>query len=229
MSLVLHDSAVCAPHGAIEFINTPVGHGHLAVLVDVSLLLGVDTVDRGAGRIHFLFDRFVLRAESVGPLEASIVVLIRGMGFETMVSLFAEHGVYHNRLVLGVQVGCSMERIVQVLDGGRHLRPGADGVGMHGLLLRLAKGGKLRGYSLGEALLSLIEVWSLLTRHSEDRLVLFRCPSWRLVCPTAIGGLLCSTSIGGLAREASYLGPLRFLEREHLLVVRRTLHCARVG
>ena len=100
---------------------------------------------------------------------------------------------------------------------------------MHGFLLRLAQGGKLRGNSLGEALLSLIEVWSLLTRHSEDRLVLFRCPSRRLVCPTAIGGLLCSTSIGGLTREASYLGPLWFLEREHLLVVRRTLHCTRVG
>ena len=146
-----------------------------------------------------------------------------------MISFLTEHWVDHYWLVLGMQVRGSMEWMVQVLDGGRHVRPGTDRVSMHWFLLWLAQGGKLRGYSLREALFSLIEVWRLLTGHSEHRFVLFRRPSRRLVCPSAIVRLLCSTSIWGLTREASYFGTLWFLEGKHLLVVWGTLHSTRVG
>ena len=97
---------------------------------------------------------------------------------------------------------------------------------MHGLLLGLTKGGKLRG-RMREGLILLIEVWSLLTWHSEDRLVLLRSPSRRLWGPIAIAWLGSTSTIWCLSWHASYLSSLRLFEWQHLLVVGRTLHSTR--
>ena len=178
------------------------------------LLLWIDTIDCGSSWIHLLLHRLVLGSECVGSLEASVVlILVYVVGLEAMITLLTVDGVNHNWLILRMKIRrAMMERTVQVLDGGGHLRSRTYWMSMHGFLLRLTKGGKLRS-RMREGLILLIEVWSLLTWHSEDRLVLLRCPSRRLWGPIAIAWLGGTSTIWCLSWHASYLSSLRLFER----------------
>ena len=149
------------------------------------------------------------------------------MGFEAMITLFTVDRIYHHWLILCMKIRrAMMERTVQVLDGGGYFRSRTYRVCMHGLLLWLTKGGKLRG-RMREGMIWLIEVWSLLTRHSEDRLVLLCGPSRRLWSPIAVAWLRSTSTIWCLSWHSSYLSSLWLFEWQHLLVVRRTLHSTR--
>ena len=178
------------------------------------LLLWIDTIDCGSSWIHLLLHRLVLGSECVGSLEASVVlILVYVVGLEAMITLLTVDGVNHNWLILRMKIRrAMMERTVQVLDGGGHLRSRTYWMSMHGFLLRLTKGGKLRS-RMREGLILLIEVWSLLTWHSEDRLVLLRRPSRRLWGPIAIAWLGGTSTIWCLSWHASYLSSLRLFER----------------
>ena len=230
MSFVFHDFATGAAHCSIKFVDTSVRHRHFVVLVYVGLLLWVYAIDGWSSWIHFLLGWLILWSESVGALESKVfLVLIDIVSFKSMVSLFTMW-VDHHWLVLSMEIRCAMEWVVQVLDGGGDLWSWADRVSMHRLLLRLTKRGKLRADTSREGLFSLIEVWSLFTRHPEDRLVLLCRPSRRFGYPsTAIVWLCRSATVGGLSWQSCYFCPLWLLEWQHLLVVGRTLHLTRIS
>lgn len=83
VGLVFHDPATCGAHRGLKLVDASVGHGLIFVLVDMGLLLWIDTVDSGARGVHLLLhalcpapERVVRVLEAVHVRVAPLLVVV---------------------------------------------------------------------------------------------------------------------------------------------------------